>query len=112
MTGPRRIDTDFLALPRHSLADAALTAATQAGASYADLRIHAITTETVALRDGALLVILIVLLFVVSVRGTIITALAIPLSLLTAVLALSALGADASRARPHAAASKDNRRRR
>jgi len=54
VTGPRRIDTDFLALPRHALADAALTAATQAGASYADLRIHAITTETVALRDGAL----------------------------------------------------------
>ena len=24
MTGPRRIDTDFLALPRHALADAAL----------------------------------------------------------------------------------------
>ncbi len=54
MTGPRRIDADFLALPRHVLSDAALTAAAQAGASYADLRIHAITTETVQLRDGAL----------------------------------------------------------
>lgn len=50
----RTIDPDFLALPRHALADAALTAAVQAGASYADLRIHAITTETVHLRDGAL----------------------------------------------------------
>ncbi|HEY9267327.1 MAG TPA: DNA gyrase modulator, partial [Mycobacterium sp.] len=54
MTGSRRIDADFLALPRHQLADAALTAAVQAGASYADLRIHAIRTETIQLRDGAL----------------------------------------------------------
>lgn len=50
----RTVDPDFLALPRHALADAALTAATQAGADYADLRIHAITTESVQLRDGAL----------------------------------------------------------
>ncbi|KMO77601.1 peptidase C69 [Mycolicibacterium chubuense] len=54
MTAPRTVDADFLALPRQSLADAALTAALHAGASYADLRIHAITTETVQLRDGAL----------------------------------------------------------
>ena len=44
----------FSALPRHELADAALTAATAAGASYADLRIHRITTEIVQLRDGEL----------------------------------------------------------
>ncbi|WP_163766944.1 TldD/PmbA family protein [Mycolicibacterium parafortuitum] len=50
----RTVDADFLALPRHALADAALTAAAQAGASYADLRIHAITTESVQMRDGAL----------------------------------------------------------
>jgi TldD protein len=54
VTAPRTVDADFLALPRQSLADAALTAALHAGASYADLRIHAITTETVQLRDGAL----------------------------------------------------------
>nr|WP_041783157.1 TldD/PmbA family protein [Mycolicibacterium chubuense] len=54
MTGPRTIDADFLAVPRHGLADAALTAAVHAGAGYADLRIHAITTETVQLRDGEL----------------------------------------------------------
>ncbi len=54
VTGTRTIDADFLALPRHALADAALTAAVHAGASYADLRIHAIATETVQLRDGAL----------------------------------------------------------
>jgi len=51
---PRTVDADFLALPRHALADTALNAARQAGASYADLRIHAITTEAVQLRDGSL----------------------------------------------------------
>ncbi|KGI68888.1 TldD/PmbA family protein [Mycolicibacterium rufum] len=54
MTAPRTVDADFLALPRQALADAALSAALHAGASYADLRIHAMTTETVQLRDGAL----------------------------------------------------------
>ncbi len=54
MTAPRRVDADFLGLPRHELADAALTAATTAGATYADLRIHRITTEIVQLRDGEL----------------------------------------------------------
>jgi TldD protein len=50
----RDVDADFLALPRHQLADAALTAALAVGASYADLRIHRITTEHVQLRDGEL----------------------------------------------------------
>ncbi|WP_099039466.1 TldD/PmbA family protein [Mycobacterium neglectum] len=54
MTAQRRVDADFLELPRHDLADAALSAAVAAGASYADLRIHAITTEHVQLRDGEL----------------------------------------------------------
>jgi TldD protein len=54
VTAHRRIDADFLKLPRHRLADAALSAAVDAGASYADLRIHAITTEIVSLRDGEL----------------------------------------------------------
>ncbi|MDT5150678.1 MAG: TldD protein [Mycobacterium sp.] len=54
MTARRRVDADFLALPRHQLADAALSAAASAGASYADLRIHRITTEIVQLRDGEL----------------------------------------------------------
>jgi TldD protein len=48
------VDPDFLALPRLQLADAALTAARAAGASYADLRIHRITTEIIQLRDGEL----------------------------------------------------------
>lgn len=54
MTAHRRVDADFLALPRTALADAALTAATAAGASYADLRIHRITSEIIGLRDGEL----------------------------------------------------------
>ena len=54
MTARRRVDPDYLALPRHQLADAALSAATSVGASYADLRIHRITTEVVQLRDGEL----------------------------------------------------------
>ncbi|MDP9166139.1 MAG: TldD/PmbA family protein, partial [Actinomycetota bacterium] len=54
MPALRRVDADFLALPRHQLADAALSGAMAAGASYADLRIHRITSEIVQLRDGDL----------------------------------------------------------
>ncbi|MGV0848640.1 TldD/PmbA family protein [Mycolicibacterium phlei] len=54
MTATRRVDSDFLELPRSALADAALSAARDAGASYADLRIHGITTELMTLRDGDL----------------------------------------------------------
>lgn len=46
-----------------------------------------------ALRDGALLVVAIVFLFLGSARATAITLLAIPLSLVTAILAMQALGA-------------------
>ncbi len=48
---------------------------------------------THALRDGSLLVILIIGLFLLSGRATLITALAIPLSLVVSVLVLAALGA-------------------
>src|SRR3954466_3861605 len=51
VTAQRQVDPDFLELPRHELADAALSAAIAAGASYADLRVHAITTEHIQLRD-------------------------------------------------------------
>ncbi len=54
VTAQRRVDTDFLELPRFELAQAALSAAVAAGASYADLRIHRITTEIIQLRDGEL----------------------------------------------------------
>ncbi len=54
MTANRQVDADFLELPRHQLADAALSAAVSAGASHADLRIHRIVNEVVPLRDGEL----------------------------------------------------------
>ncbi|UMB71411.1 TldD/PmbA family protein [Mycobacterium paraterrae] len=54
MTPNRGIDADFLSLPRQALADAALAAATAAGASHADLRIQRLVNETVQLRDGEL----------------------------------------------------------
>jgi CzcA family heavy metal efflux pump len=46
-----------------------------------------------ALRDGAILVIAIVFVFLLSARATAITLLAIPLSLVTAILSMKALGA-------------------
>jgi TldD protein len=54
VTANRGIDPDFLDVPRHQLADAALSAARAAGASYADLRVHRISTEIIQLRDGEL----------------------------------------------------------
>jgi CzcA family heavy metal efflux pump len=53
---------------------------------------QAIDNVIAALRDGAFLVVLIVLPFLVSLRATLITALAIPLSLVVTVLALGAVG--------------------
>ncbi len=52
----------------------------------------AIDNVSAALRDGAVLVVLIVLAFLMSWRATVITALAIPLSLLAAVLAMTLQG--------------------
>jgi TldD protein len=54
VTPNRDIDADFLDLPRHELAEAALSAAKAAGASHADLRLHRISTEMIQLRDGEL----------------------------------------------------------
>ena len=59
----------------------------------ADFISIAVTNVIHALRDGAILVIVIVLLFLANVRATFITVLAIPLSLVTAVLILKAFGA-------------------
>jgi TldD protein len=48
------VDADFLDLPRLTLADAAINAAIEGGASHADLRIHRIATEVIQLRDATL----------------------------------------------------------
>jgi len=54
---------------------------------------HAVDNVLDALRDGALLVVLIVWIFLVSGRATAITVLAIPLSLMVAVISLSLMDA-------------------
>ena len=54
---------------------------------------RAVDNVSAALRDGAILVVLIVLLFLASGRATVVTALAIPLSLLCTILALQFIGA-------------------
>lgn len=59
----------------------------------ADFISTAIDNLLAALRDGALLVVLIVFAFLVNGRATTITLLAIPLSLIAAILAMKAFGA-------------------
>ncbi len=54
---------------------------------------HSISNTTTALIEGALMVVLVVLAFLASARASVITLLALPLSLLTSVLALDLLGA-------------------
>ncbi|MCB9749631.1 MAG: efflux RND transporter permease subunit [Myxococcales bacterium] len=58
----------------------------------ADFITRAVDNLTVVLRDGALLVIGVLLLFLWSLRPTLISAVALPLSLLMAALVLDALG--------------------
>jgi len=59
----------------------------------ADFIQRSVDNVTVALRDGVILVLLIVLVFLWSLRATAITVVAIPLSLLVACLCLHAFGA-------------------
>ncbi|MSR75145.1 MAG: efflux RND transporter permease subunit [Planctomycetes bacterium] len=54
---------------------------------------HSISNTTTALLEGALMVVLVVLAFLASARASVITLLALPLSLLTSMLALHLLGA-------------------
>ena len=59
-------------------------------AEFIELAVHNVVA---ALRDGVVLVLIIVLAFLASVRASAITLIAIPLSLVTAIFALSAVGA-------------------
>jgi len=59
-------------------------------ADFIEVAVHNLVA---ALRDGAILVVAILFAFLVSVRPTLITVLAIPLSLVTSLLALKAVGA-------------------
>ena len=51
--GRSQIDPGFLALPLSALADAALSAAGAAGASFADFRFERIATQSLTVRDTA-----------------------------------------------------------
>ncbi len=48
------LDPSFLALPARELADAALTRATELGATHADFRLERVRTATLSLRDARL----------------------------------------------------------
>lgn len=59
----------------------------------ADFIERAVRNVEVALRDGGILVVVVVLIFLSNVRASLITLLAIPLSLVTAIMVLYGLGA-------------------
>ncbi|MGI8675840.1 MAG: PmbA/TldA family metallopeptidase, partial [Nocardioidaceae bacterium] len=48
------VDPDFVALPRHRLADAALQRARDFGVEHADFRLERLRSQDLRLRDGAL----------------------------------------------------------
>jgi TldD protein len=48
-----QVDPEFLSLPLHRLADAALSRASALGAEHADVRVHRTQTQSLRLRDGA-----------------------------------------------------------
>jgi CzcA family heavy metal efflux pump len=58
----------------------------------ADFIERALENLTLALRDGALLVVVVVVIFLANLRAALITLLAIPLSVVTAILAMNWLG--------------------
>jgi TldD protein len=51
---PSDVDADFLALPSHRLADAALQRARDFGVEHADFRLERLRSQNLRLRDGAL----------------------------------------------------------
>jgi CzcA family heavy metal efflux pump len=85
-----RIDRELDELARSLPAGIAIQRNIFRQAEFIDVAVHNVL---LALRDGVVLVLLVVLLFLASGRASAITIIAIPLSLVTAVFALSALGA-------------------
>src|SRR5690349_8576908 len=53
-TATATVDAEFLALPLRTLADAALAAATSAGASFADFRMERLVAADLTVKDTAL----------------------------------------------------------
>ena len=58
----------------------------------ADFIERALDNLRVALRDGAILVVIVVMLFLMNIRAALITLLAIPISVVTAVIAMNWFG--------------------
>ena len=86
----RRIDHELEELGRTLPAGLVIQRDVFRQADFIQVAVHNVL---VALRDGVVLVLLIVLAFLASGRASAVTIVAIPLSLIAAVLALSALGA-------------------
>jgi CzcA family heavy metal efflux pump len=86
----RRIEAELAAMKKTLPPAMAIHANVFRQADFIERSVHNVTA---ALRDGVLLVLLIVLLFLASVRASLITIVAIPLSLVTAVVALASVGA-------------------
>jgi CzcA family heavy metal efflux pump len=85
-----RIDRELDGLARTMPAGLAIQRNIFRQAEFIEVAVHNVLA---ALRDGVVLVLIIVLLFLASGRASAITLVAIPLSLVTAVLVLSAFGA-------------------
>lgn len=85
----RRIETAIEELQRQAPSDVEVRADVFRQANFIEVAVRNVLTS---LRDGAILVTIILLLFLGNVRTTLISLLAIPLSLVVAVFALSIMG--------------------
>lgn len=86
----RRIDHELDGIARTLPAGLGIQRNVFRQADFIEVAVHNVGT---ALRDGVALVLIIVLIFLASARASLVTILAIPLSLVTAIFALSAFGA-------------------
>jgi CzcA family heavy metal efflux pump len=85
-----RIDAELAALKKSMPAGMSIHTNVFRQADFIERAVHNVSA---ALRDGVLLVLVIVVIFLASLRASLITIVAIPLSLVTAIFALSAVGA-------------------